>query len=229
MTKQKENPLYNLIFNIGIPTLILIKLSKEQYLGPTYALIIALAFPIGYGIYEFVKTKKLNTMSIIGLVSVLLTGTMAILKLPAEWIAVKEAAVPLLIGLIIFISNFTKKPLVRTFLLENGIIDVDKLHQALDENGTREAFYKRVKQVSYLLILTFVFSAILNYGLAKYLLVSEPGTEAYTAELGKMNGLSFPVIALPSTIMMAGILWLLFSSIKKMTGLEFEELMVKNG
>ena len=52
---------YNIIFNIALPVLILTKLSKENYLGPTYALLLALSLPIGYGIYEFIKTKKINT------------------------------------------------------------------------------------------------------------------------------------------------------------------------
>jgi intracellular septation protein A len=229
MTQQtnKQNPLYNIAFNIVLPTIILMKFSSAERLGPTYALILALAFPIGYGIYEFYKERKVNTMSIIGLVSVMLTGGFVLLKLPAEYVVVKETGVPLLIGAIVLISNFTKKPLVKTMLLNDSLFEMDKLHIALDERGNREAFYKKVNLVSYLLVLTFVFSAFLNYELAKYFLVSEPGSEQYNVEIGQMNGWSFPVIALPSMVMMGGILWMLFSTIKKLTGLGMEELMVK--
>ncbi len=226
-SKKKENPLYNIVFNIVLPTLILIKMSSEERLGPTNALLVALAFPIGYGLYDFYKERKVNTMSIIGLVSVLLTGVLGIMKFPAEYIAYKEAGVPLLIGAIVLVSNFTKKPLVQTMLLNDNLFQIDKLHTALDENNNRAPFYKKVKQVSYLLVLTFVFSAILNYALAKYFLVSEPGTAEFTAELGEMNGWSFPVIALPSMVMMGGILWFLFHNIKKLTGLGMEDLMVQ--
>lgn len=225
--QKKENPLYNIAFNIVLPTLILMKMSSAERLGPINALLVALSFPIGYGIYDYFKEKKVNTMSIIGLVSVLLTGVLGVMKLPAEYIAYKEAGVPLLIGAIVLISNFTSKPLVKTMLLNDSIFEMDKLHNALDENGQRETFYKKVSQVSYLLVLTFVFSSFLNYALAKYFLVSEPGSEAFMNELGQMNGWSFPVIALPSMIMMGGILWMLFSTIKKLTGLGMEELMVK--
>ena len=225
--QKKENPLYNILFNIVLPTVILIKMSSEERLGPTNALLVALAFPIGYGLYDFYKERKVNTMSIIGLVSVLLTGLLGVMEFPAKYIAYKEAGVPLLIGAIVLISNFTKKPLVQTMLLNDNLFDMNKLHTALDENENRDTFYQKVKQVSYLLVLTFVFSAILNYALAKYFLVSEPGTPEFIAELGQMNGWSFPVIALPSMVMMGGILWLLFRSIKKLTGLGLEELMVQ--
>ena len=228
MTQQKkDNPLYNIAFNIFLPTIILMKMSGEDRLGPTYALIVALAFPIGYGIYEFYKEQKVNTMSIIGLVSVMLTGGFVLLKLPAEYVVIKETGVPLLIGSIVLISNFTKKPLVKTMLLNDNLFEIDKLHNALDSRVNREAFYKKVNQVSYLLVLTFVFSAFLNYQLAKYFLVSEPGSVQYNEEIGQMNGWSFPVIALPSMIMMGGILWILFNRMKKLSGLSIEELMVK--
>ena len=224
---KKENPLYNIAFNIFLPTIILMKMSSQERLGPTYALIVALAFPLGYGIYEFYKERKVNTMSIIGLVSVMLTGGFVLLKLPAQYVVIKETGVPLLIGTIVLISNFTKKPLVKTLLLNDSLFDINKLNGALDNNNNREVFYKKVNQVSYLLVLTFVFSAFLNYELAKYFLVSEPGTVQYNEEIGQMNGWSFPVIALPSMVMMGGILWTLFTTIKRLTGLGIEELMVK--
>ncbi len=72
-----------------------------------------------------------------------------------------------------------------------------------------------------------VVSAILNYFLAKHIVVSPAGTEAYTSEIGQMQGWSFPVIVAPSMLMMAGILWYLFKTIKDLAGLSMEEVMVK--
>ena len=53
MAKKKNSQLNNLLFNIAIPVIVMMKLSKEEYFGPTYGLVIALAFPLGYGLYEF--------------------------------------------------------------------------------------------------------------------------------------------------------------------------------
>jgi hypothetical protein len=39
-----------------------------------------------------------------------------------------------------------------------------------------------------------------------------------------MTALSFPVIAVPSTLVLMGALWYLISQIKKLSHLEFEEI-----
>jgi hypothetical protein len=46
----------------------------------------------------------------------------------------------------------------------------------------------------------------LNFGLARYLPRSTPGTPEFNAELGKMNGLSLPVIMLPTMVVMMVVL-----------------------
>ncbi len=106
-TEKKENLWINLGFNILVPTLILSKLSGEEHLGPTFSLMVALAFPVIYGAYDFYCRNKINIFSILGLVSTLLTGTISLLKLPPEYIAIKEAAIPGIIFIIVLISTWT--------------------------------------------------------------------------------------------------------------------------
>jgi hypothetical protein len=55
--------------------------------------------------------------------------------------------------------------------------------------------------------------------------VSAPGTEAFNKELGVMNLLSFPVIALPMTIMLMVILWYLLDGPLKKIGVSWEEFL----
>ena len=74
---------------------------------------------------------------------------------------------------------------------------------------------------------SFFLSSVLNYGLAKWILVSPPGTEAYTAELGKMTALSYPIIVIPSMIIMMTALFYLMNRVTKLTGLSLEEMMVE--
>ncbi|RYZ96619.1 MAG: MFS transporter, partial [Moraxellaceae bacterium] len=78
---QKENMLVNILMNIVIPTLILTKASGDDYLGATWGLIVALAFPIGYGLKDFIARRKFNFFSALGVVSVLLTGGISLLHL----------------------------------------------------------------------------------------------------------------------------------------------------
>ena len=52
--KRPNNTFLELIFNIVLPSIILMKLSGAEYLGSVYALVVALLFPIGYGFYDFI-------------------------------------------------------------------------------------------------------------------------------------------------------------------------------
>lgn len=224
---RKENMLVNLLLNIVIPTFILIKGSSEQYLGPTLGVIVALAFPIGYGLYDFVRTRKINLFSAIGVISVMLTGGISLMKLPPEYMAIKEAAIPGLLGLATLLSVYTRFPLVRTFLYNDKVMQVDKVHGALVKSNNVESFEQTLTNASYLLASSFFLSSILNYVLAKLVLVSPPGTEAYNAELGTMTALSFPVITIPSMVVMIGAMFYLFRSITSLTHLSWEEILIE--
>ena len=95
-----ENAFINLLVNIAIPVLILNKLSQK--IGPTQALILAVAFPLTYGIYDLIRRKKWNAFSLLGLLNVSITGSLAVFGLGGVWFQIKEAAFPLLIGIFVF-------------------------------------------------------------------------------------------------------------------------------
>ena len=128
---KRENMWLNILLNIVIPTFILIKGSKPEYLGPTWGLVIALAFPISYGVYEYGRVRKINFFSALGVVSVLLTGGISLLKLPPQYMAIKEATIPALLGLAVLGSLYTRYPLVRTLLFNENLMQVDKIRAAL--------------------------------------------------------------------------------------------------
>ncbi|MDG4870470.1 MFS transporter, partial [Guyparkeria sp. 1SP6A2] len=69
-------------------------MSGEDNLGPTWALFVALAFPLIFGIVSFIQERKINFYSALGLISVLLTGGIGLLQLDPAYIAIKEAAIP---------------------------------------------------------------------------------------------------------------------------------------
>jgi hypothetical protein len=222
---KKENMLINILMNIVIPTLILTKLSGPHYLGVVWGLVTALAFPVCYGLKDFIANKKINFFSALGIVSVLLTGGIGILKLPTEYYAIKEAAIPGLIGLMVLISTKTRYPLVKTFIYNDTILNVQKIAAALKEHRKEDAFEKTLRLGSYLLAGSFFLSSTLNYILAEMIVKSPAGTEAFNIEVGKMNALSFPVIALPSMLIMVATLMYIFRSIRLLTGLSFEEVL----
>ncbi|MGH1370955.1 MAG: VC0807 family protein [Cellvibrionaceae bacterium] len=224
---KRESMLLNLALNIIIPTLILTKLSGEEHLGTQWAIVVALAFPIIYGVNDFRRSQKVNLFSALGVLSIVLTGGISLLELDPKYIVIKEAGVPALFGLATLISLRTRYPLVKTLLYNDKILQVDKVADALKRTNNQSQFDGALVKASYLITLSFFVSSVLNYALAKYLLVSPPGTEEFNAELGKMTALSFPVIAVPATIMMMGALFYLFHQIKKLTELDLEDILIQ--
>lgn len=222
---KKENMLLNILMNIVIPTLILTKLSSEQYLGPTWGLVAALSFPLGYGLKDYLTHRKFNFFSALGIVSVLLTGGISLLHLPTQYYAIKEAAIPGIIGLIVIISTKTRFPLVKTFLYNENLLQVDKIAAALVERGNSEKFEKTLRNGSYLIAMSFFMSSILNYVLAKMIVVSPTGTPEFNVEIGKMHALGLPVIAVPSLIIMIATLMYIFRSIRILADLKLEDVM----
>src|SRR5688572_5944105 len=108
----RENMLINLVCNIVLPGLILSRLSSPDRLGPVGALLLGMAFPIGYGAYDLAIRKKWNFFSIIGLGSTALTGSFALMQLDGFWFAVKEASIPTFFGVAILATLGTDRPLV---------------------------------------------------------------------------------------------------------------------
>lgn len=231
--KTPENPWLNLGFNILIPSLLLIKgddwfatrLEGLPVEPATLIFIVALAFPLGYGLYDFIRRRTFNFFSILGLIGVLLTGGIGLLKLPPAWVAVKEASIPGILGLATVVSAFTKYPLVRVFLYRPEIFRVERIQGRLTERGTQPGFEKLMRQTTWLLAASFFLSSVLNYALAKWLVVSDAGTPEFNDELGTMMAWSFPVIMVPTLAMTVVALWMCFRGLKDLTGLTLEELV----
>lgn len=222
---KKESLLLNLLLNIVVPTLILSKLSGDEYLGTKLAVVVALAFPIIYGIMDFRREHKVNIFSVLGFISVLLTGGISLLELPPSYIAIKEAAIPGLIGIATLISIYTRYPLVKVLVYNDKLIDTDKVHAALSASNNHAAFERVLKVVSYIVAGSFFLSSVLNYILAKWIVVAPPNTVEYNEQLGKMMALSYPVIALPATVVLIAALFYLFRQITKLTQLQLEDIM----
>ncbi len=222
---KKENTWLSLGLNIFLPALILMKGTQWFGFAPASNLVVALAFPIGYGCYDFVIRRKYNVFSIIGFVSILLTGGIGLLQMSPQWIAVKEAGIPALLGLVVLASMKTKRPIVKLLLLRDEFLDLDKLNRELDARRNRKAFDRLLGQCTYLLAFSFLVSAVLNFILARIIVQSPSGTEAFNDELGRMTLWGLLVIAVPCMVIMMIALLRLFRGIKQLTGLDMEVLL----
>lgn len=222
---KQESLLLNLFCNIILPTLILTKLSGDEYLGIKLAIIVALAFPAAYGIHDFFYRGKINFFSGLGVISVTLTGGISLLEMDPIYIAIKEASIPGVLGVATLISLKTSQPLIHTLILNDSVMDVKKINHALEHNNCQRQFNQLLLNASWILAGSFFLSSLLNYLLAVIILTAEPGTVAFNEQLGKMTALSFPVIALPATAVLMGNLFYLFRGITKLTGLTLEEIV----
>lgn len=219
------NPLFEIVITILVPAIILMQLSRADRLGTTGALLLALAFPIGWGLRDAITRRKLSWLALLGVISTLLTGGIGLLRVDPFWLAVKEAAVPGLIGLAVLGSNWTRWPLIRVLVFNPTLFDVDKVQRALVERGNTVPFELRLRTGTMGLAGTFFFSAVMNWVLARWIVTSPGGTEAFNEELGRLTLLSYPVIALPSMVMMAALMFWLARSAKALTGLALGEMM----
>jgi len=221
----KPSPLIELAVTLIVPSLILMKLSGPEDLGAVNALLLALAFPLAWGARDFLARRTFNLFAALGLVSILLTGGIGLLQLDTRWLAIKEAAIPGLIGLAVAVSAHTRYPLVRVLLFSPALMNVERIQQSLGQRGNADAFEARLTTATWMLGGSFFFSAAMNYFLATWIVVSPSGTPAFNAELGRLTLLSYPMIALPSMLIMAAVLVYLARSVRELAGLKLAEAL----
>lgn len=223
---EQPNPLADLLLTIILPSVILESLSKPDRLGPAWALVVALLLPLGFGIYCFIQKRGLNFFSVLGLVAIIVTGGLGLLNLSAVWFAAKEAAFPIFLGLAFPLSFLWGKPLVSELLLNPQVINHDLLNSRLNTEGQKQSFQALLRQASWALAGTMLLSAVANAMLVLYYLEGTvPGTEEYTKAIGRQNWVGFIVIGVPMMAATMGLLFWMLGRLKKLTGLERDDLM----
>lgn len=230
---KRENPLLNLAFNLAIPIFVLEK--SAQYLGangPLKALILALCFPVAYGIYDWVKRKKANWMSALGMLSVLITGGLALAKVEGIWFAISEASLPSILGLGVMASAFTSKPFVASFIMNDSVMNLDLIKSKLHELGREEEFKRLLKHSTLFFSASFFLSAVLNFALAQHIFVpidpslaEEVRSQTLNEQLAQMRYWSIFVIMIPMFIFGLFVMWHLLRGLFKTTELRLEQIM----
>ena len=109
--------------------------------------------------------------------------------------------------------------------MTEALFDVAKLKRSLKEKGTEAEFEKRLVGLTWGFASSMFLSSGLNYALAKIVLKSDPGSEAYTAELGKMTGLGHVVVLVPCMIIMFWVMNKLFNTLTELTGEQLDDLL----
>ena len=230
----KENPFLNIGFNVLLPVLILSKAQKwvPIELSPALVLLIALSFPFFYGLKDFIRQKKINIFSVIGLVGTALTGGLALLQLKGIYFALKEAGIPLALSAFGVLSVVFKKPIMRWLIIESSLFRKDLIQQKLQENNTQAPFNKLMNQSTIYLSLSFVLSAVLNFIIALWIFkdmdssLKEPAkAEILNKQIADMTWMGYLFIALPLTVVTVALMAWIVKKLKLLTGLNLEELI----
>lgn len=247
--QPQDNPLLNILFNVVIPIAILSYLSKDPgepdakffHIGPFWALMLALILPIGYGLAFFFKHRKANFFSIVGLVSVLLTGGLtlylwqedgSVLPSAPTLFGLKEASIPLMLGIAIMVSHWTRTPLLKTFLYSPQIFDINRIEKMVSERNAQEAYQGLMLSSTIIFAASFLVSTLANFFLAQYFLGdidfadAKIAREQYNQGVAKLTGWSFAVIGAPILLILFYVLWRLVNGLKKVTGLETDEILL---
>ena len=218
-----ENWFVSLLCNLIAPIFILNRLSER--LGPSVAVVVALCFPLGYGVYFLLKNRKINPISVLGLLNVTVTGSLALSGLTGIYFAMKEAVFPALIGVFVLISSWSQKPFMSVLLLNPQVMEIDKLNASLKERAVEPDFQDLLRLGSRWLSLSFFLSSVLNFSLATRIfleidpqLSSSQKSMVLNDQIARMTGWAALVTVLPSMILMTLLLLYLLKRVEKMTG-----------
>lgn len=222
---KKENPLVNISFNILIPSIIMTKFDDWFELNPTVALVLALAFPLSYGLFDLISVRKWNLFSCVGFFSIFITGSIGLLKLPVQWIPIKEATVPMIFCTFIALSMFNEHTLLEKFLFNENLLNAELIYSCIKTDEQKRQLRQIMLKATAILALSFVISSILNFILAKIIMSNVTNTAEFTKELGHMFALSYPVIVFPCTIVLYFMLHYIVKRLEKLTGLSINELL----
>lgn len=231
--QRKESFFWNLLCNIILPVLILNKAhSFFPSNGEQYSLILALAFPFGYGLREYITDRTINTLSAIGLVSVLLTGGLALMKLEGIFFVIKEALIPLIIALFILFSVFYKKPLLHIVLIKSPLFKSQLILERVKAKGNEILFNKLMKTGTLWLSGSFLLSALLNFIIAFFVFTNidtslspEERSQILNEQIADMTWMGYVMIALPLSLLMIVLIYYLTKQLKKLTELSLEEMI----
>jgi hypothetical protein len=223
---KQASPVADVLLTVVLPSAALEWLSEPSRLGPFWALVVAAMLPIGFGVYCYVTRSGLNFFSILGLVAVIITGGLGLLKLDAFWFAIKEACVPVFLGLAFPLSHRWGRPLIESILLTPQLINRAVLQRALVTPEQKESFAALLLRASWGMGSGMLLSAGGNFALAMHLLGGkEPGSEAFVKAIGTLNWTGFVIIGVPLFgIMFVVLMWFL-RAVHRLTGLDRDDLM----
>lgn len=221
MSRENRWAMAELVATVVLPAFTLLVLAREDRLGPIWGLVLALLPPLVWSVVSMAREGKISVLAVIAVASVLLTGGVGLLRLDSTWYAVKEALVPAVMGMGAMATASTRYAIVAVLL--ERLLDLGKVRDAAGDRAheVERSVHVATWRVGGILLAT----AVVTWFLARWVVVSEGGSEAFADELGRYTLLSVPVLMIPSTIAMAWVLNQVFVVIGDTTGEEPEAFL----
>ncbi len=238
--------LVNVFLSVLAPVLVLDHCSATGdsvwHLGTTWAMAVALSLPIGCGIYSFITERKVELLTVFGLLGTILTGVVTIYANTGEgmairpdtpwWYAAKEALIALLLAGAMLVNSRKEGSMLRAFVYSDAIFDVKTIEKTVEEKGTTEEYNKTLTHAAYMTSASLLFSALANFALALYFLLPVPGApaaeqaELYNYAVSKMTWMGLLIIGVPLLITLMMVMRYLSAKLGQVSGLPDDRIFL---
>lgn len=245
--KKKENPFISLLFNIIIPVIVLknggkwidnllIEFSSKKKIlpdiiieeVPSVVFAVALIFPFFYFFYDLLKRKNLNYISILGFINVLLTGGIGIfgakVGLSKNWFILKEGLLPIVIGTLFFLMSKFKPSSFNDIILNDALFDTGKLKESISDEMLPN-FDGIIQKAGYYLISGFFISSIIQFILAYFIVVANPGEIGFNEQVSTMTWVSYFAVMVPTILVIGKGYLSMISELETISSLDKEEFL----
>jgi hypothetical protein len=213
----------NALVNIALPVLILLTLSDENRLGPLPALLLAIGIPAAYGTWELMRTKKINASSIMGVISVLLTGVIGVFELDTDLFAFKEAAIPVGFAAILLVSNRMTFPVVK--LLFDMVQRKDRVERAVENIGAEHAYRQHIERSGAIWAGIMLISGVMKFALSSYIMTADAGTREFNTQLATYELVQIPTSMLVTMVMILSLIYYIAKGTGVIVGLAPSEVL----
>ncbi len=237
--------LLNIFLSVLAPVIILNNCSTEGdklwELGTAPALAVALSLPLACGICSFISARKVDPITLFGLLGTILTGVVSIYANTGDgaairpdtpwWYAAKEATIALLLGGAMLVNTRAEGSMLRAFIYSEALFDIRAIEKAVSEAGAGERYGNILSRASLFTACSLFVSAAANFALSLYFLLPVPGLPAeeqavaYNYAVGSMTWWGYLIIGVPlmGTIML--VMRYLIRALGELTGLPRERLL----
>lgn len=214
-----------MLINFVLPTIVLLGLSDPSRLGPAKAMLLALAFPVAFELYNLSQKRKASMLSIIAIVGIMVTGAISLLGLSENWLAVRRSVPYVAVAIALLVSMLMKRSLLDWGLTH--LLNMELVRTKAEQKGTWLLLQKRITTIGYVFIAFLTAIGISAYILTLVVITAPTDTAAFNSEYVRLRVLSLPATTLPLLVGILAILMYLFTSIEKLTGLKAEDLVKK--